>query len=356
MFSVEKRIGRPAVSCAAALIGLLAAASPALAADAYLTPSVANYHAAPGESNRVTITGSGRPAPNDPLAGSTTTLIQISDTGTSNGQRINITPHSGCQATLTPDVTCELENDFIRVMLDDQNDFVDMQHTEPAIRTDLRAGVGADEVWAGLGNDHLFGEDGNDTLRGRGGADMLFGGPGTDTADYSDRRDGVRVTLPEPPLATPSISQPPWPAVAGNDGRPGEGDDIQADVENVWGGDGGDDLFGSSANNRISGIWGDDYVEGGAGGDTLLGRAGGDALRGGPGGDVIIARDGEKDWIDCGPGYDMVWADPFDYLGDFAVGRKRGALMVIENPSSGFLVEAGGGCEDLEPDFPSPPQ
>ena len=72
---------------------------------------------------------------------------------------------------------------------------------------------------------------------------MLFGGPGTDTADYSDRRDGVRVTLPEPPPATPSISQPPWPAVAGNEGRPGEGDDIQADVENVWGGDGGDDLL-----------------------------------------------------------------------------------------------------------------
>ena len=69
---------------------------------------------------------------------------------------------------------------------------------------------------------------------------------------------------------------------AGDDGEAGEGDDIQPDVENVYGGAGGDHLIGSAANNRITGLWGDDYIEGNAGNDTLLGRAGADALLGGP--------------------------------------------------------------------------
>lgn len=360
MLSTKKIIGLRTVACVAALLGLLAAASPARASDAFLTPSVANYSAAPGEKNQVTITGSGRPVPSsDFFSGGSTTQIQISDVG----PNITITPHwpgfhgAGCQAADPPApsrVSCELENDFIRVDLKDLDDRFDMQHTEPAIRTDVRAGADADTVRGGLGSDHLFGEDGNDTLHGRGGADMLSGGAGTDTADYSDRADGVQVTLPEPPPTTPSLSQPPWPAVAGDDGRPGEGDDVKADVENVWGGGGGDDLMGSSADNRLSGIWGDDYVEGNGGSDTLLGRAGADALRGGAGDDLINGLDGEKDWIDCGPGYDRVLADQFDYLGDFAVGRKRGALLVIEGPTSGQLVEAGGGCEDLDPDLPMP--
>jgi Ca2+-binding RTX toxin-like protein len=229
-----------------------------------------------------------------------------------------------------------------------------MEVSAADVRARVGGGAGDDALRGGRGSDLLFGSDGADTLRGRGGPDTLSGNGGVDTADYSERSAHVRVTLPEPPARTPSLSPPPWPAVAGDDGEYGEGDDVQADVENVWGGAGGDDLIGSSADNRISGIWGDDYVEGNGGKDTLLGRAGADALRGGAGDDRINALDGERDWIDCGPGYDRVWADPFDYLGDFAVGRKRGVLLVIDGPLSGQFVEAGGGCEDLDPDFPIP--
>jgi hypothetical protein len=63
MLSTKKIIGLGTVACVVALLGLLAAASPARASDAFLTPSVANYSAAPGEKNQVTITGSGRPVP-----------------------------------------------------------------------------------------------------------------------------------------------------------------------------------------------------------------------------------------------------------------------------------------------------
>lgn len=264
-------------------------------------------------------------------------------------------------------MSCVLEDNFVEVALKDRNDRFSMDHTSTQVRTRVWGGAGDDGLRGGPASDLLFGSDGDDTLTGRGGPDLLSGNSGVDTADYSERNNPVNVTLPESPPPTPPSTdpivgetsilpeRPVWPVPAGDDGEASEGDDIQADVENVSGGAGGDDLFGSSADNRISGIWGDDYVEGNGGNDTLLGRAGADALRGGAGDDRINALDGEKDWIDCGPGADVVWADPFDYLGDFAVGRKRGALMVIEGPLSNQIVEAGGGCERFDPDnIPAP--
>lgn len=359
MFRRRTRTGLRALSCAAALLGLLAAARPALASDAYLAPYLVKYDAADEEANQTTITGSGSPTEN------TGTHIFISD-------RTTITAHwplshgAGCQELPDKRVSCVLEDDFIEVSLADRNDSFDMQHTSPEVRASVSGGPGNDGLRGGPASDLLFGSDGADTLKGRGGPDLLSGHGGTDTADYSERSGPVTVTLPEPtapftgPIVTGASSifdpapRPEWPVPAGDDGEAGEGDDVQADVENIWGGAGGDDLIGSSAGNRITGIWGDDYIDGNAGNDILLGRAGADALRGGAGNDVIDALDGEKDWIECGPGYDRVWADPFDYVGDFAVGRSRDALTVIEGPPSGQFVEAGGGCEDFDPDFPRP--
>jgi hypothetical protein len=90
-----------------------------------------------------------------------------------------------------------------------------------------------------------------------------------------------------------------------NDGAPGEHDDVQADVENVTGGTGGDALTGDAGANRIDGGGGDDVITGGAGPDTLIG---------GDGNDTIHARDGEVDTIECGSGADTVDADPADLL------------------------------------------
>src|SRR5688572_894111 len=91
MFSREKRIGRRALTCAAALLGLLGAASPALGSDAWLEPYVVNYEADPGEANQTTITansnlqlGGGGPFVDDAPA-----AIDIDDVGA------NITPHWG---------------------------------------------------------------------------------------------------------------------------------------------------------------------------------------------------------------------------------------------------------------------
>lgn len=86
---------------------------------------------------------------------------------------------------------------------------------------------------------------------------------------------------------------------------------------------GPDRLVGTSGNDRICGLpgpdlinggAGDDYLSGGSGNDIVLGGTGHDTILGGGGRDVIFARDGERDWIDCGPEYDIAVVDRFDHV------------------------------------------
>jgi Ca2+-binding RTX toxin-like protein len=89
----------------------------------------------------------------------------------------------------------------------------------------------------------------------------------------------------------------------------------------VLGGGNDDSLRGSSAGETLVGFggrdetWGlagDDALSGGGGDDELYGGKGHDALLGGAGDDFIEARDGERDYVWCGPGDDAVSADPAD--------------------------------------------
>jgi hypothetical protein len=57
-----------------------------------------------------------------------------------------------------------------------------------------------------------------------------------------------------------------------------------------------------------------DLVYGLAGDDTLEGRGGDDALFGGPGADRLLARDGRRDTVDCGPGQDLAVVDRRDVV------------------------------------------
>jgi hypothetical protein len=61
--------------------------------------------------------------------------------------------------------------------------------------------------------------------------------------------------------------------------------------------DGPDKLTGTDRRNEISGLGGRDYIVGGAGAD------------------IIRARDGYKDAVDCGPGYDTAYVDGLDRVG-----------------------------------------
>ena len=57
-----------------------------------------------------------------------------------------------------------------------------------------------------------------------------------------------------------------------------------------------------------------DVVYGFAGDDTIEGRGGDDALFGGAGADRLLARDGRRDTVDCGPGRDQAVVDRRDVV------------------------------------------
>jgi Ca2+-binding RTX toxin-like protein len=135
----------------------------------------------------------------------------------------------------------------------------------------------------------LSGGDGDDVLAGGAGADSLNGGAGLDRADY---------------VGTPlSVSLDD----VADDGRPGEGDNVHSDVEDVSANPGGGSatLAGSDAGNVLSIV---------TGGGTITGGAGSDQLTGGPGNDAIDARDGYADRVSCGTGTDSVKADQHDQV------------------------------------------
>ena len=159
---------------------------------------------------------------------------------------------------------------------------------------------GVDKLNGGTGNDTLDGGLSNDTLDGGTGDDVLKGGAATDLVTYATRGTPVVVTI----------------GAGANDGETAlnEADDVQADVENVTGGDGNDSLTGSTAVNKLRGGHGRDTINGGAGNDLLYGQDEGDTITGGTGGDKLYGADGAddlltngdatRDWSYCGAGTD----------------------------------------------------
>ena len=195
--------------------------------------------------------------------------------------------------------------DLISADLGDLEDsFSGMIYTLPVV---VFAGAGGDNVYGGsLLDDVLLGEGGADLLYGGTGDDLLDGGPGPDrlvgdignttaptggsgsaTADYSDRTAAVIVSLDG----------------RSGDGELGEGDNVAVDVEDVYGGAGGDSLIGNELGNLLDGDTGDDVITAGAGSDALLG---------GPGADQLNARDGTIDYVERGPGTDTAIVDADD--------------------------------------------
>jgi Ca2+-binding RTX toxin-like protein len=114
------------------------------------------------------------------------------------------------------------------------------------------------------------------------------GGFGFDTANYFYATEGVVVGVDGAPF----------------DGRPGDNDRIDREVERVVGSQFADVLTGTQRNQELVGSEGDDQIAGGPGQDLL---------NGGDGNDRIDAVDGELDTIDCGGQLqDQVMADPVE--------------------------------------------
>ncbi len=143
----------------------------------------------------------------------------------------------------------------------------------------LRGGPGDDFLDGGAGDDDCLGDAGADlSYQGSAmdGADTFAGGLGKDTIYYSERTNGVSVSLDNDPTS----------------GEAGEGHRIGVDVENITGGAGADQLYGNDVANTILGNQGSDDILGVGGNDILYGGQGSDVLQGGPGNDDLRGEGG----------------------------------------------------------------
>jgi Ca2+-binding RTX toxin-like protein len=224
----------------------------------------------------------------------------------------------------------------------------------------VHGGAGNDYLVGTDGSEQLFGDDGNDTFLGHGGNDSYDGGAGDDTFGLTkgvsndddpgndDYRGGpgsdLLVLDNHPAGVTISLDE------VANDGSSGEADNVHNDIELIratthndvlTGGPGNDRFEGYSGDDTIHGAGGDDDLDGGGGDDKVYGDAGNDKVQGlngadtvdgGTGADqlygdiagcsvfcsfdsdVVLARDGERDTVDCGGGADTAQVDSLDVV------------------------------------------
>ena len=304
----------------------------ALAATATVQNRVLTYQAAGQNDSTLEVSGPNcysvvpGPCPSDKF------LVRLLDFGAPFGRSSAgeaITPLAGCFTTAevfgppapgqppTPwpadhEVYCLGDIDSFNVGLGPGDDWVFIGTNKPALirgeagndRFDDEAqddvvdgGPGDDTFNAELGDDNLIGGDGNDTYFALpcpppptgcnsadkvtnsaldNGQDSFAGGPGVDTADYS-------AVLAAERLSADGVR---------DDGKPGEGDDLRPDVENIRGGGFTDRLVGNASNNELTGGDGGDTIVGAGGQDLLDGGSGADSLDGGTGADRLLGRGG----------------------------------------------------------------
>ena len=274
---------------------------PGLGPQSTVTWDVLRYDAAPGEANdtRVSV---------NPHKPGESTFLTVADA-------TDVTAGPGCKTVDAHTAMCSLQllagsvspaagASDTDIKLGDGDDKLAIELL-PYMKAVADGGDGNDELTGstnaqdtlrgGAGDDRLNGHgtppspggapqptgDGlpyvDDALIGGPGADMLTGGPGT-TADYSDHTGPVHVDLEGD----------------ADDGSPGEGDTVAADVTSVTGGSGDDEIAGNDGPNHLNGGPGSDHIDGLGGFDNIVGGSGKgkDRIDGGAGHDVISAGDG----------------------------------------------------------------
>jgi len=180
---------------------------------------------------------------------------------------------------------------------------------------------GGDRLAGGAGADRLAGGAGDDELDGGSGGDALEGGAGTDTVRYPGRAALVQVTID-------GVANDGEVAVSGEGrtrieegARPIEGDNVDATNERVTATRSDDTVSGDGRPNALQGDAGEDFIDGAGGADSL---------NGGGANDAILARDGSRDRVTCGAGYDFVVADSRD----LASGRAAACEYVDDGSRS----------------------
>jgi Ca2+-binding RTX toxin-like protein len=201
----------------------------------------------------------------------------------------------------------------------------------PGEQDNILPGVGG--IVGSKFNDTLRGSSQDEFFRGGDGTDDMFGGGGSDTADYSDHRQAVRVCLDG----------------QRDNGAPGENDLVAIDIENILGGPGNDTLIGNN---------GENFIDGGLGADDMIGRGGTDTVtyaRYGASQPIIVTLDGKiNDGLFVGNfcEYDNVHTDIEVVIGGdgndkISAGKKFKTVILIGNGGNDTL-KGGTGDDQLD--------
>lgn len=287
---------------------LLATSAQAAAANVYLDGTTVEYHAG-SAANVVTITH-------------VSSNIIIDDS-------FALTPGTGCWSIDSTKVACADGGvTGVRVYAGAGNDRVNSAMDLPASL------LGED------GDDLLAGGDGDDVLRGGAGDDRMAGGAGRDSVTYYGQTADVTADID---------------GVTGDDGVPGENDSIMFDVEDLFGGNGDDDLRGDGDANLIQGNGGNDTIYGFGGNDTIYGSDGDDYLDGYDGNDQVHGGDGD-DRLRGWSGNDLLYGENGDdrLEGGLGVDQLYGGNDNDELYGEGDLDISDGGpdgdvCWDATP-------
>jgi Ca2+-binding RTX toxin-like protein len=284
------------IGLAAALLG----APAALASNATIT-----------NGNTVRVTASG-----GEVNGIGVVYSAVTDTYTVGDASSDLTARGPCTAVGTRTVTCPGAG-ITRISVDvgNRDDAITLDRlTIPLnVRSDLSGSGGRDVINGARGVDDINGGNGRDLVDGHEGADELRGGRGRDTVFYLDRITPLLVTVGH---------------VNGDDGNELDltgavRDTVHGDIENVFGGSGGNTMIGDSSDETLSGGNGLDILVGNNGDDVLLGFDGDDSHFGGRGRDLVRGGPG-NDEILGGPGGDRLLGGPGD---DFIWGKKGRDVM-----------------------------
>lgn len=179
----------------------------------------------------------------------------------------------------------------------------------------LTGGADDDVIQGGDQADHLSGEGGNDVLSGGGRADLLDGGQGDDVliggAGGDDLRGGAGIDTASYETAGGRVNLDlRFGGTLGD-----ASSDRFTSIENVFGSEYGDYIYGDAAANLLLGSGGDDRMRGDAGNDTVFGGDGDDEVIGGSGADRLDGNDGDDtleggaqaDWLRGQAGQDQIW-------------------------------------------------
>ena len=302
--------------------------------------------AAPGESNQVTISGSGGKFTVVDLGATLTAGPGCSGGGVPGTAALCVMHPPSAGETVPCGHDCFKTAPGTRwanaviVDLGDGDDSLDA-HTlsgsyENAIPMTVAGGPGDDSITTGTGSDLIDPGAGADVVHSGAGHDSVIAGPAPDGNDLYDLGG-------ESGAGFDKVDYSSWEEPVHLQGDVVEGDgerDTLVGVDYVVGGAGDDVLTWGGDQGVLEGGPGSDRLEGGEGSDTLLGGPGNDSLSGNGGRDFMLGGDGD-DRYSGGEGNDQISDQELLTDGENLPLPSRG-----DKATNGDDVAEGGGGDD----------